>query len=653
MPVFNTRGKFDLRGQDVGSVGNRQFNWEDFSGGLNTLFRETEIKDNELAQAQNLQLVGKGVPTKASGTAVYFLANESGSVRGLQGFYQKDGSNQLLSITDTGFLTKRSNASYTTLTGASWASGYPVEMTQLDDKMYIVNGQRELARYSNPTLVGFPTIAAPSSLFATQISGTSGTNTYSYVLTHITDVGETAGSNPYQFTNQPLDPSLGSTKLSWTNASSASGTRVGTNIYGRTAGTETFLARVDGEATQWIDDGTSIPQLFAFVPLADSTGGPIAKYVKRFKDRLIYSGIAGDPTMVLISGRLPNHEKFDFGSGGGFVRIEPDSGDEIVGLETKGDKILVFKQRSIWEVNIEQVQIGNFYLIEPKYRLITSSIGSAGQRSIAQVENDIFFLASSNRGVYVIGNEPGIIGDLLRTNEISVKIRPFFQNITAAEEMNAAVTYSNGKFYLTIPGKNQTMVFDRERQAWMGPWTFDGSILHVYYDTDTKPHLLIGSDSTPPEVLEISDQFSGHKGVAMGTILRTKREDFKTWSSFKNIQSIYTRWRNIVGSVSVDIRLEGTSGNTLTQKSFNVVSGSGNSGWGADQWANTQWGDSEESGESRDLNELIREALLNETARNVQMIVKTTGLIDDYELMAIRGEANEIGPAIRPHSWLV
>ncbi|MEK7113180.1 MAG: hypothetical protein AAB875_07785, partial [Patescibacteria group bacterium] len=132
------------------------FDWQNFRGGLNTLFRDQEIKDNELAQSTNLMLVAQGVPTKRWGTAVYHLAGESGMVRGLKGFYPSgaSGSNELLAITDDGLLTIKSNASYTIRTGASWASGYNAEMAQLDNRMYIVNGQRELARYSNPTLVG-------------------------------------------------------------------------------------------------------------------------------------------------------------------------------------------------------------------------------------------------------------------------------------------------------------------------------------------------------------------------------------------------------------------------------------------------------------------------------------------------------------------
>lgn|SRR3990167_820955 len=629
-----------------------QFDWNNWKGGLNTFFKATEISGNEVSQFDNLMLVGKGIPTKRWGDDIYFLSGSVGAVRGLRAFYQKDGTKQLLSVDDNGLLTRRSNASYIEITGVSWASGLNAEMIQLDNMIYIVNGQRELARYSNPTLVGFPTIGQPSAIFATQISGISGTNTYSYVLTHTSQVGETAPAGAFELANQPIDPSLGSVKLQWTNASTASGIRTGTNIYGRSGGNETFIASVDGAASQFVDNGNSTPQLFGYPPDADSTGGPIAKYIIRFNDRLIFAGINNDPTLVLISGRVPNHEKFDFGNGGGFVRVEPDSGDEITGLEVKGQKILVFKERSIWELSISQVQIGNFYLIEPKYDLVTRSVGCASQRSIIHVENDIFFLASFGKGVYVIGNEANFATDIFRINELSLKVRDFFTNLTTAQEQNSCAVYYKNKYLIGIPGKDKTMVFDRERIAWVGPWGFDATVFETFVDENDIYRLLYGKDNEP-QVNEIDNRFPGDEGVAINTIMRSKREDYGLWNEFKNQSDFFTRWRNVSGSVNVDFRLEKRDGNTITQNSFSVTTGAGNSGWGADLWGGTQWADSEETGVAADLAEIIRWGTINRPARNIQFVITTTGLNDNYELLALKGEAQPLGAGLLPASTRV
>src|SRR3990167_1216337 len=653
MPRFYNR---NIRAPAFGESKEVNFNWDNFSGGLNTLFEETEIRSNELAQAQNIMLLGRGIPTKRWGTQLYFTSSATGSVRGMSGFYQIDGTNELLAITDEGYLNKQNGSSFTNIAGVSWASGYNVEMAQISNKMYFVGGDRELARYSNPTLVGFPTIGQPSSVGVSQLSGASGSHTHSYRLTHFTAVGETVPSTAVTLGTQPEDTSKGTIRIAWTNISTASGVRKGTNIYKGDFGNETFVASLDGEATFWLDDGAAIPTLFNFPPKVDTTWGVNAKYIIRFGDRLVMAGIENDPTLVVISGAEPLHERFDFGSNGGFVRVEPDSGDDIVGLKAKGKKIIVFKERSVWQITLEQrayktINEITLTALDPQVELITASLGCAGQKSITDVENDILFLASGNKGIYVLGNEPGIIGDILRTNEISVKVRPFFEALTPAQEQNACAVYFNNKYFIGIPGKDQTMVFDRERTAWVGPWTFDARLFHVYYESDNTPVLLKGNDDGP-SVEEITSTSLDDRGTAFDTIIRTKREDMGDWSRFKNMREVLTLWRNLAGSIADDVRLEEKSGNTITAKSFSVTTSAGNSGWGADQWANTQWGDTEEKGVARDLSEVIRQATLNRGARNIQFVIKTTNAGDNFELMRIRGEGNIMGET-RRLSWKV
>src|SRR3990167_10436053 len=122
MPFFRRKEPFYRQPKEVG------FNWDNFAGGLNTLFEETEIANNELAQANNLMLKGKGIPTKRWGTVLYFNSSATGAVRGMGGFYEVDGTNELLAITDEGYLNQRNGSSFTQIAGVSWASGYNVEM---------------------------------------------------------------------------------------------------------------------------------------------------------------------------------------------------------------------------------------------------------------------------------------------------------------------------------------------------------------------------------------------------------------------------------------------------------------------------------------------------------------------------------------------
>ena len=631
-----------------------EINWKTFDGGLNTLLRENEIRPNELSQADNIMLKGRGNPTKRYGTVLYHTAGATGSIRGLKGFYISGSStNELLSILDNGLLTIRNGTSYLERTGVSWASGYPAYIVQLDNRAYIVNGQRELVRYSSPTLVGFPTIGIPVLTGASNISNATGPTVKSYRVSAVSKVGETLASAAVELRNQPNNlggSAGGAIHLYVTPPSTASGELTALNIYGRTGGDERFLGALPGNATIFNDDGSAIPKEFTFPPTADSTGGPKAECIIRFQDRLVFARLTGELTKLLISGRVPNHEKFDLAYGGNFIKIEPDAGDDIVQIVPFADRIIVFKENSIWEVKLGTQQIGNFFVTLPELKLITASNGCIAPRSVVPVENDIFFL--SRTGIRTLGYEEGFAIDVLRSNEISVKIRPFFDSLTIEQIKNAAAIYWDNKYIIAFPGLNKAMVFDRERTAWTGPWTFDSNIFEIYYDTDDNQHLLFGSDSSP-EVLEVAKNTLTDQGAAVNSTLRTKIEDFGDWSLFKEMRNLFLQFRNVSGSATADIKLEKKSGTLVTSETLSISPNTGNTGWGADLWGDALWGETNATAGGTDPNELVRWAIINDIGRNFQMILKTTGANDNYELLNIRANARPIGTGLRPTAWRV
>lgn len=633
------------------------FDWPTFRGGLNIYLQDTEIAKNELAQTDNIMLTGAGAPTKRWGTRLYHQAgNVTGSVRGLKGFYKSNATTELLALTDDGYLTVRSGASYRTLTGASWASGpsgAQVYMAQLNDAMYITNGKRELVRYGNPTLTGFPTIAVPVITSATNLSNASGSTRKSYRLTAVSQVGETVPSTPFELANQPSDLggiAGGVLRVTWTGVSTASSILQGFNLYGRNSGNERFLAFIPGNATVYDDNGSAIPKEFTFPPTADTTGGPIAKYVKRFQDRLVFAGIDGEPSRVLISGRVPNHEKFDLANGGNYVDIEPDAGDDIVQIEAFADRIVAFKEKSIWEIRLATEQIGNFFVTVPTLKLITGSIGCIAPATVVPVDNDVFFL--SRNGVRSLGYQQGFNFDVLRTNEVSVKIRPVFKNLTTMQKQNAVSAYFDNKYIVAFPGKDEIYVFDRERVCWLGPWSLDSTVFDVFYDDNNDEHLLFAPEGNV-NVDEFSETFTDDKGEAIDTILKTRNENFGDWSLFKYIRNIFVQLRNVTGTVSVNIKLENRKGTSNIAKSFNITPSSGNSGWGADQWGAAEWGDTNTAPAGIDASFTIRWANLNKLGRLMSMTFLTTDQNANYELLGIRGDAKPVGRGATPSAWRI
>lgn len=626
--------------------------WDSFSKGLNTFLQESEIQPDELAQATNLMLTGKGRPTKRWGTGLYFQANATGSVRGLKGFYKSDNTNELLALTDEGYLSKRSGASWASINGASWASGNDVTMAQLNNTMYIMDGNRALTKYSSPTLVGFATLATPTITGATNLSNASGTTIKSYRISTISNVGETLASNSFTLANQPDTLgglSGGTIRLFYSVASNAS-IAVGVNIYGRDQGYERFIASQPIGATTFDDDGSSTPSDFSFPPTADSTGGPVGKYIKRFQDRLIIAGLTGEPSKVLISGRSPYHERFDLSFGGNFINIEQDAGDNITGIESFRDRIIVFKQKSIWQITLGVEQIGNFFITTPSLQLITASYGCIAPKSIVAVENDIYFLSAE--GVNTLGYQSGYAIDTLRTSSISTKVRPFFDALTTDQKEGATATYFNKKYIIAIPGKNQSMMLDVERGAWMGPWTRDANIFEVYLDSNGDKHLLYGNDDSPL-VDEYLSSATDDKGSAIQTALKTRQEDFGEFTLFKFLKDIFMQYRNVSGNINVAVRIENKDG-TVTSGAigdFNVSSFLGTSGFGADLWGQAVWGTSTQTVTTKSTQQFIKWIKLYKTARTIQFSITTNNVTDNYELLGLHVEGNILGNLNRQSSW--
>ena len=643
MPIINTRlPRYNPNKE-------KPLRWDNFRGGLNTLLEANEIDDNELAQAYNIVLEGKGVPTKRWGTQQYFnfTSTATGSIRGLFGYYPVSADSQLLSLNDQGYLKYQDGSSVASINGASWASGYGVEMEQIDNKVYIVSEISELKRYSNPTLVGFATIAVPSSVAVTQLSGPSlGAEFYTYRVSALSSVGETVASSAVTIANQSQNITTGLIKVTW----GAVTDNKGYNIYGRAPGDERFLGSVNPGVTEFRDDGSSIPSELTFVPDVDTTGGFKAKYVIRWHDRLVFAGFPGEPSKVIITGRVPFQEKFHLPYGN-FIRIEPDAGDDITGLVLFGSRLVIFKERSIWEITLNEIAVGNYILYDPVAQLITKSHGCVAHRTIIPVENDIFFL--SQQGVYVIGHEPSIAIDVLRTNELSVKVRGFFEGLTADEKTNACAGYHNKRYILAIPGKDQAMVFDRERLAWTGPWSKDARIFETFYDADGAEHFVSGEDSRSV-VIEWNAGYKNDENTEFGSIVRTKRTDFGDWTTFKTIKDSYIQFKNLAGLVNINFILENRDGDIVTTKSSIVTAEplEGNSGWGADMFGNTMWGDSEADAAAPDTDEKIYWARINAIGRTFQVEVET---VDDtqseYMVLGIQTHATPVGRGMRGSAW--
>lgn len=633
--------------------------WNTWRKGLNTLLRENEIDGAEMTQSTNLVLIGSGVPTKRWGSLDYYKAGATGYGRLLLPIKDKNGVQEVLSMTDWGILTKKSGTSYTPITGASWASGYNLDAAELGNEVYIVSENREWVKYNFSTLIAFPTLSSPAGLSVSNISGVTGTTQWSWRIS-ATSVsgGETIASTAVSLASLPTDLSKTTTRLSWTPISAASGDLLGYNIYRGAPGQEIWIGGTDINTTSFDDAGYPVTESLRTAPLVNSTGGPKAKYIIRFQDRLILAGIPGEPTKVLISGRYPNHFRFDGFAGGSWVLIEPDSGEEITGLATyygagsngATQTVIVFKESSVWELKFSNITFGQYDVLVPTYRLLTGSQGCSSHHSIAAVENDIMF--SNRKGVYILRYEPQLT-NVINANEISAKIRPFFESLTDYDLTHCSAIYADKKYVLSFPNSKQSIVFDRERLSFIGPWPNPFGIARwAKYVDSTGADRWIAIDADDNMVTEFSKLFQDDKGVAINTIFKSKREDFGDWTMFKTINEVYMNFRNVLGSININIYIEDRSGNTISAKTFTITStgASGTSGMGTDIMGLNLMGDSQNDATTF-AGELPKKAFIYKSSRIVQLEIRTVDPTANYELLGVKIIGIPQARGNSPSSW--
>jgi len=639
MPIFLTKEPPYKRRADA------EAEWNTCRKGLNLLLRPTELGRDELALADNIMLVGSGVPTGRWGTEVYFNANVTGSIRGFGKYKSNDGTtDEFFALTDEGFLAKKNDSSYTVITGQSWPSGTMIHSEQLGGTSYVVSEDVDLTSYAGSTLTVFSKIGAPTGLYATNFSGATGSNRSSYKIVAIgANGGQTTPSTNYVLSNLPTTLSDSEYHLFWTAPSCA--TLSGYEVYRGRAGDETFLATTDPTVTKYIDRGEEASQTI-LTPATNTTGGVKSNFIVKYKDRLLVVDDA-EPNKLLISGRYPYHTKFSWYDGGGYIYIDPDSGDNITGITVQpiADRIVVYKEYSSYLVELSLVQIGNYYVLDPKYNPISTSVGCSNQDTIQTVENDSFYFGRN--GVYVTGYEPNFL-NIIRTNEVSAKMRPYLDTLNQTDYQTACALYVDHKYILSFPQKKEMIMYDRERGAWTGPWRFPFGISHMakYIDTSGNEKWILGS-TEGNTVYNFNVDVNSDDGETITKTLRLNKEDFGDWTTLHIVEFFYFLFRNITGETTVSILLENKDGDVTTAKSF-TISGAevgGSTGWGMDMWGTVMWGQTNTFTVQVSTDEISRWGTLFKEARYIQLEISTTAVGSQFEFLKakITGKARGKG----------
>ncbi len=550
-----------------------------FLGGLNSFQDETLIKDSELSEAKNILLSVDGIQPRY-GTLNFGDDDGSSKVLGGIGYYNSDGTREFLRVSG-GYLKKYVGSTPTQIGTTAYSSTARAEMVQARDKVYIFNNTNNHSYYDGSTITVYSTVNTPVGLSVTP-AGTTGSTSYSYMITAFNAVGETLATAAVAISNgNAVLSATNYNDLSWTVTAGATGY----NVYGRTADGlgEVYLASVYTNA--YADKGQDSPQATVLPPEANTTQGIKGTMAVFGLSRIFVAGDPDYPSRLYYSGLGVNVGNFsrstdpsaDSSVGGDYVDVFANDGYRITSILPFQGGIIVWKENAIYKFSFTTLIIGDTTVSAPQLEEITRSFGGISFRSTKHVENDIIFLARKDgrAAFYSLGNQENYAGSVLRTNELSIKIQEKLEDVNLEEIGNSAAFYFQNIYGCAIPTSkssvnNRVWCLDTRFGAWDYWEGFNPAFFMTYIDTSGVEKLYYGTDDDGYMVEAFYPQKSDN-GTPISVQWSTKAFNQKQFQHYKRYDNPIFQFKNVSksGGIGGEIYVDGAilkGGFTINQQ---------------------------------------------------------------------------------------
>lgn len=336
---------------------------------------------------------------------------------------------------------------------------------------------------------------------------------------------------------------------------------------------------------------------------------PKAKFSVIYKNYHVASGVAGQPFRLYFSPIAePSRFTRSAAVGGGAIElndatnvpgatvftgdntsqaidINKNDGQKVTGLGFFQDVLIVFKEKSIYQLYFNST---GAFVVER----ISSSYGAVNHTAICSVENDCYFL--TEKGIYVLGNEPNYYASI-RTNELSSRIKPLIQRINPAYYERCRAYYYDDRYFLSVPLDssatcNAVIVYDRRFYSW-AYWTNVNAESFLEFkdkDGDGKTHFYF-NDYSSPDVQEFKPNTYNDNGAAIEATFITRSFEGKQIDRTKYWYVIRPIFRLTTGAVQISFISEnGSIGKPASVAP--ILTG----GLGVDQIGNATFGTSQQ-----------------------------------------------------------
>lgn len=321
-----------------------------------------------------------------------------------------------------------------------------------------------------------------------------------------------------------------------------------------------------------------------------ATGQPFRLYFSSISNPSLFTNniVPSDPNDVAINDATQVPGATVFSSSDATVRaidINKNDGQRVVGLGFFQDVLIVFKEKSIYQLYFNAE---NGFVVER----ISSSYGAVCHGAIASVENDCYFL--TEKGVYVLGNEPNFFASI-RTNELSSRVKTLLQRINPEHYERCRAYYTDDRYFLSVPLDtsdtcNAMIVYDRRFYAWAYWTNINANDMLYFKDKDNDgQYFFYFTSYDEAEMFEFTPGSYNDNGVAIEAVFITRAFEGKAIDREKYWYVFRPIFRLTTGAVQVSYITErGTEGRPVSVNPTSV------GGLGVDQIGGLLFGTSQQ-----------------------------------------------------------
>lgn len=500
---------------------------DNFSGGNTSLIDEARMESKFAKESNNMMMVADGLWKTRWGTN-YYGAVLAANPDGASEFVKSDGTTELIAIANGVAYKSTDGGAWTSVSGATFTAGLKCYFLQISGFLYIANGTDPLARYNGTTLITYSNLAAPANLTASLVASglTSGTFTYYAEVTALNDVGETVGSTEASITiNKKRDTWVSDTdKIAWSWNAVATANRYQFYLADE-SGDETLLTSTTN--TEFTDDGTIALNPYVVPPLQNTTTAPKFKSMCVSGNRIWATNNATSSETrytVYFSGTGQYMGNFSDFYGGGWINLEKGGRETPVSVkhyqsgQGEGRATVLAKtpdgQGAVWQITVSSATVGDTSFSIPSATKVVGSFGTESIDGVVSTTNDIAF--PNRKGWFSLGPEKQFYG-ILRTNERSSLIRPYWRSLVSSGLSNVASYFYDAKIFISVPtstnGNDRTIIYDTERGNWAVDWTVGAKQFLEYTDTAGNSHFLI-IPTSGTKLVELNKNTLGDLGAA-------------------------------------------------------------------------------------------------------------------------------------------